>query len=308
MWNEVKLTRSDVFSISVEGEGADDVPRDESNLVVVGVKTVFEAIGVPMPTLQYHLTQRIPHGRGLGSSSAAIVGGLLAGLAIAGRKLDVKDSEALLQLGLKIEGHPDNIAPALYGGIQLGIYSERHKRWKTSRVQIPHGFIFVIFIPAFTGKTADLRRVVPKMVPMSDCVFNMGRLAWLLNGLLTNNIGALQDGFDDRLHQNQRAAAVYPYLNPMIDAAYKAGALGAYLSGSGPCVMAITSGGYGDFFTQCDRDHRKDRDVAAAMRNVAEGMGVKGKVYITHSAHTGGVVVAADPPFSTSVVAFNGYT
>jgi len=166
----------------------------------------------------------------------------------------------------------------------------------------------VIFIPAFTGKTADLRRVVPKMVPMSDCVFNMGRLAWLLNGLLTNNIGALQDGFDDRLHQNQRAAAVYPYLNPMIDAAYKAGALGAYLSGSGPCVMAITSGGYGDFFTQCDRDHRKDRDVAAAMRNVAEGMGVKGKVYITHSAHTGGVVVAADPPFSTSVVAFNGYT
>lgn len=308
MWNEVTLERADKFSIHVEGEGADDIPLDESNLVYVGVKKVHEAIGVPMPTLRYTLKCRIPHGRGLGSSSAAIVGGLLAGLAIAGRKLDVMGSEEMLQMGLAIEGHPDNIAPALYGGVQLGIYSERSQRWMTNRVPLRHGLIFVIFIPGFTGKTSELRRVVPKTIPIADAVYNMGRLAWLLTCLLTGTHTDIREGFDDRLHQNQRAAAVYPYLNPMIDAAYEAGALGAYLSGSGPCVMAITSGGSGDFFTQCDNEHRNDSHVAAAMQKVAQKMGIEGKVYITHQTHTGGVVVAADPPFSTNLIAFNGDT
>jgi homoserine kinase len=306
MWNEVTLTRANKFSVTVEGEGADDVPRDESNLVVVGVKTLFEAIGVEMPVMHYHCKNRIPHGRGLGSSSAAIVGGLLAGLAIAGRTLDVRGAEQMLQLGLKLEGHPDNIAPALYGGVQLGIYSERCQRWMTSRVALPHGLIFVIFIPGFTGKTSELRRVVPKTVPIADAVYNMGRLAWMLTSLFTGNHTDIREGFDDRLHQNQRGEAVYPYLRPMIDAAYQAGALGAYLSGSGPCVMAITQGASGDFFTQCDADHRSDGHVAAAMQKVAVQMGVEGKVYITQPAHSGGVVVAANPPFSTPLMVYQG--
>jgi len=308
MWNEVTVERSSDFSITVEGEGCDDIPLDETNLVVVGVKAVFDAIGRPMPTLRYHLKQRIPHGRGLGSSSAAIVGGILAALALTGHKVNAHKTEEFLQLALLIEGHPDNVAPAIYGGIQLGIFSERHNRWMTSGIPVPNGLIFVIFIPNFVGKTNELRKVVPKTVPIEDAVFNMGRTAWLVNCLLTGKTDDLREGFDDRLHQRQRGKHVYPHLYPLIDAAYTAGAVGAYLSGSGPCVMAITTGGAGDFFTQCDATCRKDAAVAAAMRNVADDLSIEGKVFVTHPAHTGGIVVEADPPYSTPLLAYNGET
>merc|ERR1719440_786139 len=223
MWNELTLERADKFSISAEGEGADDVPLDESNLVVVGVKAAFKALDLDLPTLKYSLRLRIPHGRGLGSSSTAI------------------------------EGHPDNVAPAIYGGVQLGIFSSFEGRWMTQRVALPHGLIFVMFIPASVGKTEELRKVVPKQVKLQDAIHNMGRIAWLINALLTGKTNYLREGFEDRLHQKQRGDAVYHHLYPLIDAAYEAGAVGAYLSGAGPSVMAWTSGGKGDFFTQRDR-------------------------------------------------------
>jgi len=308
MWNEVTLTRSDKFEIICEGEGVDDIPLDETNLVYVGVKVAYEAMQKPVPNFKYELKQRIPHGRGLGSSSAAICGGLLAAMAISGHKLDTHGAEELLQLAVSIEGHPDNVAPAIYGGLQMGLYSNFEKRWMTSRVQLPHGLIFVIFIPGFTGKTTELRKCVPKEFSAADCVFNMSRIAWLVNALLTNDIKHLKEGFEDRMHQRQRGDACYPHMQPLIDAAYEAGAIGAYLSGSGPCVMAIADGGIGDFFTQSDQVQRKDIAIAAAMRSVADDMKVVGKVYVTHPAACGGVVIAADPPYSTPLLAFNGDT
>merc|ERR1719375_474851 len=127
MWNELTLERADKFSITAEGEGAEDVPLDESNLVVVGVKAAFKALKMDLPTLKYSLRLRIPHGRGLGSSSAAIVAGLLAGLAITGRSMEGSSeasNEELLQLATAIEGHPDNVAPAIYGGVQLSVQTQ----------------------------------------------------------------------------------------------------------------------------------------------------------------------------------------
>lgn len=308
MWNEVTLERSDKFSIVVEGEGVDDIPLDDTNLVVVGVKAAFAAVGEPMPIIKYILKNRIPHGRGLGSSSAAIAGGLIAGLALAGRRLNVSDAEEVLQLASDIEGHPDNVAPALYGGIQLGIWSTHAERWNTRRIPVPHGLIFVMFIPTFVGKTSELRQVVPKKVPMEDAVYNMGRVGWLVSCLLAGDTKQMRDGFDDRLHQRARGDAVYKHLFPLLDAAYGAGATGCYLSGAGPSVMAITTGGLGDFFTQKDDKYRTDHLVAAAMRETADKLGVEGQVYITHPAHTGAVVVSADPPYSTSLLAYNGDT
>lgn len=200
MWNELRVERAEKFSLTVEGEGADSLPLDESNLVCVAVRAAFKAAGKPVPPLKYHLVQRIPHGRGLGSSSAAIVAGLLAGLAIAGHQLDVQGQEHLLQLATEIEGHPDNVAPAMYGGIQLGLYNNDKRRWETERLPIPSGLIFVAFIPDFVGKTSELREVVPKTVPLEDAVFNMGRFAWFINALNTGKVSIIYRGEISFLH------------------------------------------------------------------------------------------------------------
>lgn len=103
-----------------------------------------------------------------------------------------------------------------------------------------------MFIPEFVGKTEELRKVVPKTVDLKDAVFNMGRLAWLINAFNMNKPEHFREGFRDRLHQPYRAKAAYPHLMPMIDAAYEAGAKGAFLSGAGPVVMTITVGGSGN--------------------------------------------------------------
>mmetsp|Transcript_17779 Transcript_17779/g.28778 ORF Transcript_17779/g.28778 Transcript_17779/m.28778 type:complete len:397 (-) Transcript_17779:792-1982(-) len=307
MWNELTVTRSDKFEMTAEGEGADDIPMDESNLVVVGLKAAFKAAGKRVPPLRYHMVQKIPHGRGLGSSSAAIVAGILAGLVLCGHKLDVHGKETMLQLATEIEGHPDNVAPAMYGGVQLGIYDSIQGRWASERINLPHGLVFVMFIPDFVGKTSDLRKVVPKQVPMTDAVFNMGRIAWLILALQNGKIDHIRAGLEDRLHQKQRGDKVYTHLFPLIDACYDAGAVGAYLSGAGPVVMAITAGGSGDFFTQ-SHTQRTDQFVADAMRETAQELGINGQVYITHPTNVGGVVVRADPPFSSSLVTYNGET
>ena len=103
LWSEVTVTRSDKFEITAEGEGAEEMPKDDSNYMVVGCKAAFEAAGKPLPTLKYHVVSRIPYARGLGSSSAAIVAGIVAGLVLAGHRLPCWGSEALLQIAAGIE-------------------------------------------------------------------------------------------------------------------------------------------------------------------------------------------------------------
>lgn len=103
LWSEVTVTRADTFEITVEGDGADSIPRDESNYLVVGLKAAFEAANKPVPTLKYHVLSRVPFARGLGSSSAAIVAGIIAGLVLAGHRLPCWGSEALLQIAANIE-------------------------------------------------------------------------------------------------------------------------------------------------------------------------------------------------------------
>eukprot|EP00924_Labyrinthula_sp_SR-Ha-C_P003173 augustus_masked-scaffold_15-processed-gene-1.39-mRNA-1 protein AED:0.33 eAED:0.33 QI:0/-1/0/1/-1/1/1/0/400 len=309
LWNELSLERSETFKITAEGEGASELPLDKTNYVVKGVEAAFKAAGKPIPPLHYHLKQKIPHGRGLGSSSAAIVAGIIAGLAITGHRLQVQGKEGLLQLATEIEGHPDNVAPAMYGGVQIGLYNEDERRWATERLPIPHGLKFVMFIPTFVGKTSELREVVPKTVPLKDAVYNMSRLAWFINALNTGKVENIKEGVKDRLHQPYRGKAVYKHLEPLMKAAYEAGAVGSYLSGAGPVVMAMTTGGSGDYFTQLQSEGIDvDLKVAEAMTQTARKIGVDGRVYITHPSNTGGVVTFADPPYSNPLVTFNGET
>lgn len=302
MWSEFTVERADRFEIICEGEGSHDMPLDETNLVCSALSAAFKAAGKPVPTLRYTLVNKIPYARGLGSSSAAIVGGLIAGLVLAGHRVPAWGSEELLNLAAEIEGHPDNVAPALYGGIQLGIHDG--ERWRSERVNLPPGLQCVCFIPDTIGKTSTARGVLPETISRKEAVFNIGRVAWLINALSSSNIDQLRYGVEDALHQPQRGAAVYPHLKPLIEAAVNAGASAAFLSGAGPTILAITSGASGDIFTQRAKE-RVDRKVAEAMIKVAAEFGTKGQVFITSPVEHGAVVVSAEPTFSEGLVRYS---
>lgn len=301
LWSEVTVERADKFEITAEGEGADQMPRDETNYLVVGMKAAFEASGKPLPVLKYHVVSRIPYARGLGSSSAAIVAGIVAGLVLAGHRLPCWGSEALLQIAASIEGHPDNVAPVIYGGIQLGIHNGT--RWLTERVPCPSGLQMVMFIPDFVGKTSDARGVLDSAITREEAAYNIGRAAFLVHSFCTNNLDNLKWGVQDKLHQPQRGSKLYKYLYPMIAAAESAGACCSYLSGAGPTVMALTSGASGDIFAQREKE-RTDIHVARAMMKVAKDFGIEGKLLVTNVVTEGARVVKVMPPFSTGGITY----
>lgn len=288
LWTEVTVSRADKFEITAEGEGAKEMPKDSSNLLVTGVKAAYETAEKPMPPLKYHVVSRIPYARGLGSSSAAIVAGIIAGLVLAGHRLPVWGSESLLQIAATIEGHPDNVAPVIYGGFQIGIHNGT--RWVTERVPCPPGTQLVMFIPDFIGKTSAARGVLGDTISRADAAFNVGRVAFLVHALAMGNLDNLKWGVEDRMHQPQRAEGLYKHLYPMIRAAEEAGACCAYLSGAGPTVMALTSGASGDIFTQREKE-RTDYSVAKAMMQTAQSFGYVSKSSLRLFPQTGQLIL-----------------
>ena len=161
----------------------------------------------------------------------------------------------------------------------------------------------VVFIPAEIGTTSKARAVLKKEIELSSAVFNIGRVAWLVNALASGNIENLRWGVEDKIHQPQRGAAVYAHLYPMIEAATAAGASACFLSGAGPAVLALTSGAAGDIFTQREKE-RVDDTVAAAMIAAAEKNGVRGEVFITAPIAGGAYVSDAKPRFSQPLVKY----
>ena len=200
-----------------------------------------------------------------------------------------------------LQGHPDNVAPAIYGGIQVGI--NNGTRWVTERVPCPAGLQLVMFIPDFIGKTSDARGVLQPTISRADAAFNIGRASYLVLALCIGNLDNLKWGVQDRMHQPQRGSKLYKYLYPMIKAAEDAGAMCAYLSGAGPTVMAITGGASGDIFAQREKE-RSDKFVARAMLRCAADHGIKGKLVVTSVSNEGARVVRVDPPFSSEGITY----
>lgn len=200
-----------------------------------------------------------------------------------------------------MQGHPDNVAPAVYGGIQIGIHNGT--RWVTERVPCPAGLQLVMFIPDFVGKTSDARGVLNPTVTREEAAFNISRAAWLVHSLFSGNLDNMKWGVQDKLHQPQRGEKLYKYLFPMIEAAQNAGACCAYLSGAGPTVMALTSGASGDIFAQREKE-RTDIDVARAMIQCAKDFGIDGKLLVTNVVTEGARVIKVVPPFSTGDITY----
>eukprot|EP01062_Namystynia_karyoxenos_P054482 TRINITY_DN4489_c0_g1_i2.p1 TRINITY_DN4489_c0_g1~~TRINITY_DN4489_c0_g1_i2.p1 ORF type:complete len:340 (+),score=115.95 TRINITY_DN4489_c0_g1_i2:101-1120(+) len=294
IWQEVTVERASEFSMTVEGEGAELTPKNEKNLICIGAKRAFEHAGKPFPTLKYHIVSRIPFMRGLGSSSAALVAGILAGLVLSGTDAKVEGEEALLQMAAEIEGHPDNVAPAIYGGLQIGMHTG--SRWFSHRIHMPASLQIVLFIPdePKKGGTAEQRQLLKPEISRADAVFNMQRLAFLVSCLKESQWSHLKDAMEDRLHQPQRSMAM-PHVFQLIAAANKAGAYGSYLSGAGPSVAAFCK--YHRIELQEEAESIPDR-VGRAMLASAKLCGVKGRVFVTSQSRIGAHIVAAEPPLT----------
>jgi homoserine kinase len=219
-------------TVHVDGEGADSVPRDGSHLVVRSVYSVYDSMGLDRPALSLWCTNRIPHGRGLGSSAAAAVAGVLAGRALAGAE---SDQDAELAAATAMEGHPDNAAAALLGGLTVAWRDETGPH--AVRVQPAASLHAVLLVPPTQLATSTARGLLPPTVPHADASHAAGRAALLVEAL-SRQPDLLLPATEDRLHQQYRAAAM-PATARLVEALRAAG-VAAVVSGAGPSVLALS--------------------------------------------------------------------
>jgi homoserine kinase len=232
LYNTVELALSSEARVEVHGEGEGRLPDDTHNLVYRAASIVAAECGRPA-TFQIRCRNDIPLARGLGSSAAAIVGGLVAANVAFDRPLD---GGVLLRLAVSMEGHPDNVAPALLGGAVVCGLSAGDV--VTARLIPAWAAAFVIAVPSFSVSTEDARRRLPLSVPFSDAAGNVARTAALVASLLTGRTDLLGHAMGDALHQPYRSPLV-PGMDAVFRAAHRAGAYGAALAGSGPSIVAL---------------------------------------------------------------------
>jgi len=234
--NEIEVAESDAITVAVEGEGADRLAPNDRNVIVRAVRMAYEAAGRPFHGCAVTCVNRIPLARGLGSSAAAWVGGLLAGNALVGSPLD---ADALLGLAARAEGHPDNVAAALLGGLTVAYGGSSGAR--ALSLPVPAGLRWVVLVPDVSMSTAEARAVLPSSVRRADAVFNVQRVALLLASLQAGRIDLLPSALEDRLHEPHRLK-LFPWMEDVVAAARAAGALGCVLSGAGPSLLAVVPG------------------------------------------------------------------
>lgn len=226
----------DGLVVEVSGEGAGRVPDGGRHLVVRSLRAGLSALGVQAPGLRLTCTNVVPHSRGLGSSSAAIVGGLALARALVKDGAERLDDQALLELAARIEGHPDNVAPATLGGFVIagrgsggaffGVAAPIHPRFST-----------VVFVPPGGLSTKAARGLLPAQVTHADAATNTGRAALLVAALASGSWEQLVLATEDRLHQEQRRTAM-PASLALVDQ-LRADGLAAVISGAGPSVLVL---------------------------------------------------------------------
>ena len=224
------------LEIVVSGEGAADVPTDASHLVVRAMSYAFEACGRALPGIRLVAHNTIPHGRGMGSSGAAVVAGLLAAKGLLAGDVELGD-DTLLRLATELEGHPDNVAPALFGGLTIAWMDEGGPQHK--KLLVHRGVSPLVFVPDFTMSTSVARGLAPLQVTREDAVFNVSRSA-LLIAALTQSPELMLAATEDKLNQSYRAQAM-PATDQLVRA-LRAQGFAAVVSGAGPSVLVLADG------------------------------------------------------------------
>jgi homoserine kinase len=254
LYNRFEFCHQSALEITATGLEAEKVVRDETNLAYRSFAYFYEQMGQTPPPVKLAITLEVPFSRGLGSSATAIVGGLVGANLLAGSPVS---QERLMRMAIALEGHPDNVVPALLGGCRLSAFTED---WTICAIPWHEEIVPIVAIPDFELSTAAARRVLPPHYSRADAIFNMAHLGLLIRGLETGDGDWLKAALDDRIHQ--------PYRLPLIggseavwQGAIAAGAYGVVISGAGPTLLALA--------------HR-DRAAAieAAMGEVWRGQGV----------------------------------
>lgn len=234
LYNTITVETNRPFNITLSGSYKEGIPADESNLVWRTMCHFWELIQYPTPTVDLTFENNIPPARGLGSSSAAIVGGLVTANVIAGSPYTKLE---LLQVANDLEGHPDNVTPALYGGVTLSVPTEKGVLPRVL-AQSPK-LKAVVIIPNTHLNTKKARGILPPQVHRKDAVYNISHVSLLTEAFIREEYSLLKEGMCDKLHQSQRAALI-PGLLETLAAALQNGAFGSALSGSGPTLLALT--------------------------------------------------------------------
>jgi homoserine kinase len=258
------------LSVTVSGEGAAVIPPDATNLAVQAAERLFARVGQRPSGLSLHQENGVPVGSGLGSSATAVVGGLLGANELLGGPLTQAE---LLALAAEIEGHADNVAPALYGGLTLAATGETGALIVES---LPVADLTaVVILPDFALPTAVARAALPAQIPLSDAIFNLSRLALLLPALAAGDYGKLGLAMQDRLHQPYRLPLI-PGMVEAMNAARQAGAAAVALSGAGPSLIAFAPD--------------KHDQIARAVQAAFTAVGLTSRVYTLAIDRRGGRV------------------
>jgi homoserine kinase len=237
LYDELTVTAtegSDVV-VDVTGVGAGEVPTDGSNLVARAIAYTFEHVGQPVPGLHLLARNVIPHGSGLGSSAAAIVSGVMAARGLLAGIVEL-DLDRMLVIATELEGHPDNVAPALFGGLTIAWTTPDGPRAK--KLIVHRGVSPLVFVPGHSVSTALARSLQPASVPYEDAVFNLSRSALLIAALVQSPELLLQ-ATEDRLHQDYRASAM-PETHSLVHELRDSG-FAAVVSGAGPSILVLAS-------------------------------------------------------------------
>lgn len=227
---------TELRGVQITGEGAAELPADERNHCVRAMHELAARVGREMPPVGLRLENRIPVGRGLASSGAAVLAGLLLANGLLGEPCRRQE---IIDLGTEMEGHPDNVAAAMLGGAVVSVWDG--VRVEAVRIETPPEMSAVLWVPEVELQTKRARAALPEVVPMHDAVFNLSHAALFAAALATGDYARLRTGAQDRLHQ--------PYRGPLVAGLYEimavaldAGALASWLSGAGPSVLALCSG------------------------------------------------------------------
>lgn len=220
--------------ITATGAEASRVSTDASNLAYQAFAKLYHQLGQPVPSVNIDIQLGVPLARGLGSSATAIAAGIIGANSLAGSPLSLA---AVIKLAIEIEGHPDNVVPALMGGCRLAA-TGLNGEWQICEIPWHPSITAIAAIPNFELSTTEARRVLPDSYSRADAIFNAAHLGLLLRGLETGNADWLQAALHDRIHQPYRQALI-PGYEAVQQAAITAGAYGLVISGAGPTLLAL---------------------------------------------------------------------
>ena len=273
LWNETEFSRTNgkKVSISIAGEGLETLPTDETNMIVGAALQLYALAGKDPHGLAIHCINRIPLISGLGSSSAALLTGMLGANALLGEPFS---REEILTMAVQNEGHPDNVVPAMLGGLVASVINDG--KTVTRKLMVSPLSITVV-MPDFYFPTKAAREILPEYVLRQDAIFNLSRTVLVIKALETGDLALLGEVMEDALHQPYRLPLI-PGAQAAIKAARQAGANAVALSGAGPSLIAFSG-------------QPANAGIGSAMQRAFEQAGLKARIFPLNISHSGASVV-----------------